>query len=319
MTMSLVTYTHTTTAPAANLVAQTIRIILQKTTNISQEDIGRLMRGLDSNWIQQIRIYAIDDQMRWHAQLVLEIDRSERQSQLSLLKAVVALDEERPSGDTTAIELNQTANLFLDYLKAYSLGTIWHVVYTQKVNDDPELYATVQRTLGFVRTEPVMWAGQKREANLPFRSELPELLISSSWTANMPSSEESVHRELQTILSIRIIQEPLTAQNLNAIISALTELSTKYWLIAKGRFADLIEYTQTHNDHFAEEAHVVITRGYPKRPEKRFPMEERRSASGARTRRLVYPYGASSVAVSCSQSLGSHMNASVYTGSPGLF
>jgi len=48
-------------------------------------------------------------------------------------------------------------------------------------------------------------------------------------------------------------------------------------------------------------------------------MEERRLASGARTRRLVYPYGASSVAVSCSQSLGSHMNSSVYTGSPGLF
>ena len=61
-------------------------------------------------------------------------------------------------------------------------------------------------------------------------------------------------------LYIRIIEKPLTAQNLKTIISALTELSTKYWLIAKGRFADLIEYTQTHNGRFAEEANVVVTR-----------------------------------------------------------
>lgn len=65
---------------------------------------------------------------------------------------------------------------------------------------------------------------------------------------------------LNPIISMRIIQEPLTAQNLSTIISALTELSTKYWLIAKERFADLIEYTQTHNGHFAEEAQVVVTK-----------------------------------------------------------
>ncbi len=63
-----------------------------------------------------------------------------------------------------------------------------------------------------------------------------------------------------SILHIRILEEPLTAQNFATIISALTELHTKCWLIAKGRFADLIEYTQTRNFHFAEEAHLVITK-----------------------------------------------------------
>jgi len=61
-------------------------------------------------------------------------------------------------------------------------------------------------------------------------------------------------------IRIRILEEPLTAPNLTTIISALTELSTKCWLIAKGRFADLIEYTQTHNPQFAEEANTIITR-----------------------------------------------------------
>jgi hypothetical protein len=60
-------------------------------------------------------------------------------------------------------------------------------------------------------------------------------------------------------LRIRVVEKPLTAQNLAMILLALTELTTKYWLIAKGRFADLIEYTQTHNGRFAEEAQTVIT------------------------------------------------------------
>jgi hypothetical protein len=64
----------------------------------------------------------------------------------------------------------------------------------------------------------------------------------------------------EAAFTLRILEEPLSGQNLTTIITALTELSTKYWLIAKGRFADLIEYTQTHNGRFAEEAQILITR-----------------------------------------------------------
>jgi uncharacterized protein YjbI with pentapeptide repeats len=63
-----------------------------------------------------------------------------------------------------------------------------------------------------------------------------------------------------TTLRIRITEEPLTAHNLATIVSAFTELSIKCWLITKSRFADLIEYTQTHNPRFAEEANTIITR-----------------------------------------------------------
>ncbi len=61
-------------------------------------------------------------------------------------------------------------------------------------------------------------------------------------------------------LRIRIIEEPLTPYNLTTIISALTELSTKFWLIANGRLAELIEYVQTHDVRFVEEAGLVITK-----------------------------------------------------------
>jgi len=52
----------------------------------------------------------------------------------------------------------------------------------------------------------------------------------------------------------------LTAQNLIIIISSLRELHAKCWLIAEGRFADLIDYSQTHDLHILEEANLVIAR-----------------------------------------------------------
>lgn len=67
-------------------------------------------------------------------------------------------------------------------------------------------------------------------------------------------------RVLNGVLRIRITEEPLTAHNLTIIISALTELHTKCWLIAKRRFDDLIDYTQTHHIRFVEEANLVITK-----------------------------------------------------------
>jgi hypothetical protein len=51
-----------------------------------------------------------------------------------------------------------------------------------------------------------------------------------------------------------------TGQNLSIIISALTELHTKCLLIAKGRFPDLIEYSQTRNIRFPEEARLIISK-----------------------------------------------------------
>jgi Pentapeptide repeats (8 copies) len=64
--------------------------------------------------------------------------------------------------------------------------------------------------------------------------------------------------ESTSILHLRINQEPLTAHNLAIIISTLTQLHTQCWLIATGRFADLVEYTQTRNPRFDEEANLTI-------------------------------------------------------------
>ena len=65
-------------------------------------------------------------------------------------------------------------------------------------------------------------------------------------------------KESTSTFRIRILEEPLTARNLATITSALTQLHTQCWLIATDRFADLIEYTQTHSSSFDVEANLTI-------------------------------------------------------------
>lgn len=60
------------------------------------------------------------------------------------------------------------------------------------------------------------------------------------------------------IIPLLINEEPLTPQTLALAFTAQTEFTTKLWLIAKHRFADLIEYTQTHDVRFANEAGSTI-------------------------------------------------------------
>jgi len=118
-----------------------------------------------------------------------------------------------------------------------------------------------------------------RSASYPIRLELsgaPRFFADTtvqetSWkgkSISLPmNEEESLHGRETVVMSeisvntlrIRIIEHPLTAHNLATIISALTDLSTKSWLVTKGRFAHLIEYTQTRNSRFAEEAQVVVS------------------------------------------------------------
>ena len=86
------------------------------------------------------------------------------------------------------------------------------------------------------------------------------LLALMNQTINFHRFSEKMNFPDLTELTIpfRITEEPLTSYNLALALTALTELYTKYWLIAKGRYADLIEYTQTHDARFAKEAGATI-------------------------------------------------------------
>jgi len=100
-------------------------------------------------------------------------------------------------------------------------------------------------------------SGANLEGASLYRDQLRDVRLSGDAGLNVKNEEAE---DNVSTLGVRIIEEPLTAQNFAIIISALTELHTKCWLIVKDRFGDLIEYTQTRNPRFSEEAHLVIER-----------------------------------------------------------
>jgi len=61
-------------------------------------------------------------------------------------------------------------------------------------------------------------------------------------------------------VALRINEEPLTAKTVHATLGALTGLHTKLWLTHAGRFADLIDFTQTRDARLVAEANLIITR-----------------------------------------------------------
>jgi Pentapeptide repeats (8 copies) len=85
-----------------------------------------------------------------------------------------------------------------------------------------------------------------------------EETLTTEITPTLHKSRKLKVAESTSTLYIRITQQPLTARNLAITTSTLTQLHTQFWLIAIGRFADLIEYAQTHNPRFDEEANFTI-------------------------------------------------------------
>ncbi|HYT45563.1 MAG TPA: CRISPR-associated ring nuclease [Methylomirabilota bacterium] len=85
-------------------------------------------------------------------------------------------------------------------------------------------------------------------------------VVSSIGTYNYGLTSSLDGAENGQELHIRIVEDPLTMQNLTTIISALTELHTKCWLLQEGRIADLTEYSQKGNPQFDKEAALIITK-----------------------------------------------------------
>ncbi len=72
--------------------------------------------------------------------------------------------------------------------------------------------------------------------------------------------EKARYEREQRIVRIRIVEEPLTSQNLSTILLTLTELHTKCWLIEQGRIGDLLDFPETRGTSFEDEANLRVVR-----------------------------------------------------------
>jgi transcriptional regulator with XRE-family HTH domain len=115
--------------------------------------------------------------------------------------------------------------------------------------------------IGVPVSEVTSWEKNLSSPDRLSRRKLAELLGKDIYrTSEAVVKDTSRTSRADGTLQIRITQEQLTAQNFTTVISALTELHTKCWLIQQGRFVHTIEYAQTRNVKFAEEANLVITK-----------------------------------------------------------
>ena len=126
-------------------------------------------------------------------------------------------------------------------------------------------YYAIKYDFDQLRHEFEILMKQKEELELRLqnaRSTYPWADVWGGGSANTSDSTRVTDTEKDNLstLHLQITEKPLTPQNLAVTLTVLTELTTKFWLIAKRRLPDLIEYAQTHDVRFSNEAGIVITR-----------------------------------------------------------
>ncbi|HEY6285627.1 MAG TPA: hypothetical protein VIX20_08195 [Ktedonobacteraceae bacterium] len=75
---------------------------------------------------------------------------------------------------------------------------------------------------------------------------------------DLKTEEWKRQRYNKTTITFRITKEPITPQTIATTFTALTELYTKLWLIARHRYREAIAYTPNHV-HLTSEAGITIT------------------------------------------------------------
>ena len=117
------------------------------------------------------------------------------------------------------------------------------------------------KLIGVTGSDVTSWEKNLSSPDRLSRQKLAERLGKDIYRTSQAVVRDTLHpSSVDGLLQILIHQERLTAQNFTTIISALTELHTQCCLIQQGRFVHAIEYAQTHNEQFVEEANLVITR-----------------------------------------------------------
>lgn len=165
------TYTQTSTKTFARLelIKTQVRIAFRRSTNISKEQLNKLVDiGIDRHWLKQIKIYGIDDQGLCQAQLVLDINWNKHKSQLSMGKAKIIIDNRW--AEDTAIELDESINLFNKYVNEYSLTTTNRFSLSEGEDHD-----IICKELNLVSAEPIKFTNKSGNSfNIP---ELQEVCV----------------------------------------------------------------------------------------------------------------------------------------------
>jgi hypothetical protein len=172
------TKTYTATVTRMGAIVMEIRMALRRTTDISNQWLSAIVKGVKNQWIEKISIYALDDQKLCLGELIVSIDWNLYDSLMSTGKVTIALDPKhfgKYENQPVSIELDEAVILFREFITDHNLKTIYQVSYPSNFNS--EKIKEVRKELGFVPAEKVKWSeGQSTSKKLGVEK-LPELHI----------------------------------------------------------------------------------------------------------------------------------------------
>jgi len=159
--------TYAKTETRIRVIQAQVEIALTRTTDLSEEAIDSILKGIETQWIDQVSIYGLDSENLCKAQLIMAIDWYEHNLQIRNGNITVVIAEDRRTWkDNTAVELRKVITLFNDYVAENSLKAKCQLSYAPGVNRED-----ANRILGMVNGEAIRWKN-KRDG---FEFEIPEI------------------------------------------------------------------------------------------------------------------------------------------------
>jgi hypothetical protein len=152
------TYTSTQTYTRILFLQKQIREVLRATTQISNDTLEKILNAVERKWIQQIDVYAFNDNNLCQAQLKMEIDWSEHDRQMSIGKLTIAVDN-RWKNDLLP-ETDGTIWAFNTYVEHFSLRTEWRITYADSVHSTESKLTEARQFVGTSPGEPIKWSGK---------------------------------------------------------------------------------------------------------------------------------------------------------------
>lgn len=145
------TRTRTQTFTRAELIVVQVDRVLTR-QRLPERYVDKILKGIRRRLIAEISIYGLDVHDACYAELFMRIDWARNQFHLAAGRDKVTIDSRWH--DNLSIEADKSMELFEAFCHEFSLAVSCHARYAPGVDRD-----VANRELGFVRAEPVRWAG----------------------------------------------------------------------------------------------------------------------------------------------------------------
>jgi hypothetical protein len=161
----------TKTVKRSYLLLLQVRNLLSRTTDISQDDLGKIVdKGISNRWLCAVKVHGFDQSNRCHVGLELEINWLTHTIELVVWGEEVTINK-TVFTDECAPEVLNAVSVFNQAVNAECLTPKWRVSYAEGVDVEQ-----VRRELGLAAAPPITWAGKVSTESSQV-AELPELKV----------------------------------------------------------------------------------------------------------------------------------------------